>query len=278
MIYVESKKKSMKTLLQKYPNATILDITSKGKEPWVRISPFYPHGGIPIPPYPSNDFSMSVEGIWQGLKVFELEDIDTSKFEVQNMKGLKRTVRKFGKPLGHRKGVHGTELLDYLTARKEIYLRAYGWLLDNKANDVIQLLKAEAEKNDLVLLDFDTNGEIENTEKPLSHAALVKRYLEKKYPELANLNFNYPKLKKESEKKSDNKLIAKQKRNTQKNFTEEEIKEIIRLYRNKHSLQTLQDKYKASKDKIKQVLEKNNVPIRGKSNKKKNSVNQLSMF
>jgi len=191
MIYIESKKKSMKTLLKSYPNAKILDVTSKGDEPWVKVSPFYPHGGIPIPHSP-NYFAVSVEGIWQGLKVFELEDIDKSKFEVKNMKGIKRTVRKFGKPLGHRKGVNGTELLDYLTARKEIYLRAYGWLLDNKAHDTIQLLKAEAEKQDVVLLDFDTNGDIENTRRPLSHAALVKRYLEKKYPELATLSFAPP--------------------------------------------------------------------------------------
>ncbi len=183
----------MKSLLKMYPNAKILDVTSKGDEPWVKVSPFYPHGGIPIPHSPSY-FAVSVEGIWQGLKVFELEDIDKSKFEVKNMKGIKRTVRKFGKPLGHRKGVNGTELLDYLTARKEIYLRAYGWLLDNKANDIIQLLKEEAEKQDVVLLDFDTNGDIENIRRPLSHAALVKRYLEKKYPELASLVFVPPQI------------------------------------------------------------------------------------
>ena len=191
MIYIESKKKSMTTLLKKYPTAKILDVTSKGEEPWVKVSPFYPHGEIPIPHSP-NHFAVSVEGIWQGLKVFELEDIDKSKFEVKNMKGIKRTVRKFGKPLGHRKGINGTELLDYLTARKEIYLRAYGWLLDNKAHETIQLLKAEAEKQDLVFLDFDTNGDIENIRKPLSHAALVKLYLEKKYPELATLTFAPP--------------------------------------------------------------------------------------
>jgi hypothetical protein len=191
MIYVENKKKSIKTLLKNYPSALILDVTSKGEEPWVRVSPFYPHGGIPIP-YSPYWFAESVEGIWQGLKVFELEDIDISKFKVRNMKGLKRTVRKFGKPLGHRKGVDGTELLDYLTARREIYLRAYGWLLDNKAQDVILLLKEEAKKRDLVLLDFGTNGDLENTRQPLSHAALVKRYLEKKYPELATITFLPP--------------------------------------------------------------------------------------
>ncbi|HET9503099.1 MAG TPA: hypothetical protein VFO93_06140, partial [Hymenobacter sp.] len=37
--------------------------------------------------------------------------------------------------------------------------------------------------------DFDTNSDIDNPSKPLSHAALVKRYIEKKYPELATLTF-----------------------------------------------------------------------------------------
>jgi hypothetical protein len=188
MIYVESKKKAEKTLLKKYPNAEIIDITSQGEKPWVKISPFYPHGGIPVP-YSPNCYAMSVEGIWQGLKVFEDEGIDTSKFEITNMKGLKRTVRKFGKPLGHQKGVDGTELLDYLTARREIYLRIYGWVLDNKVNDIIIELKAKAEKKDIVLLDYNTNNEIYNPKQPLSHAVLVKKYLEKKYPELATLKF-----------------------------------------------------------------------------------------
>ncbi|MDR2126773.1 MAG: hypothetical protein LBP63_08085 [Prevotellaceae bacterium] len=194
MIYVENKKKKEKTLLQKYPNALILDITSKGEQPWVKLSPFYPHGNIPIPPYPSNYCAMSIEGIWQGLKVFETEDIDLSKFEIENMEGIKRTVRKFGKPLGHRNGVDGKELLDYPTARKEIYLRAYAWVLDNKVNDILEALKYFAATQDLVLLDYNTNEDLENFTKPLSHAGLVKKYLIKKYPVLATLTFEQKKV------------------------------------------------------------------------------------
>lgn len=188
MIYIENKKKSMNTLQKNYPDAIIIDVTSKGEEPWVKVSPFYPHGEIPIPFSPGY-FAVSVEGIWQGLKVFEMDGIDISKFNINNMVGIKRTVRKYGKPLGHRSGVNGTELFDYLTARYKIYLPAYAWMLDNKAQETIQLLRKEAENHDLVLLDFDTNGDLDNIKKPLSHAALVKRYLEKKYPELATIKF-----------------------------------------------------------------------------------------
>jgi hypothetical protein len=215
MIFIENKKRKKKALDHLYPNAEIIDVTSKGKEPYVRLSPFYPHGGIPVP-FTENIFSNSVEGIWQGLKVFEKEDIDLSKFEIQNMKGLKRTVRKFGKPLGHRKGINGIELLDYLTARFQIYLKSYAWVLQNKTMDVIELLKTKAETNDLVFLDYGTNGELENIKKPLSHAALVKKFIEKKYPEIGNQRFTQPIQKKvKTAKKPKKEKIEKVKRKRQ---------------------------------------------------------------
>ena len=203
MIFIESKKKVAKTLAKLYPKAEIIDVTSKGIEPYVRLSPFYPHGNIPVP-FSPNTFSYSVEGIWQGLKVFEQADIDTSKFAVKNMKGIKRTARKFGKPLGHRKGVNGTELLDYLTARKQIYLPSYAWLLQNKTTSEVDQLTQIALRQDVVLLDFETNSEIDNTKKPLSHAALIKKFIDKKYPELTEKRFTQPLEPKPKKKKSDN--------------------------------------------------------------------------
>jgi hypothetical protein len=181
MIFIDSKKKKAATLAKLYPNAEVIDVTSKGTEPFVRFSPFYPHGNIPVP-FSQNTFSFSVEGIWQGLKVFEKSDIDISKFEVQNMKNLKRTVRKFGKPLGHRKGISGTDLLGYLEARKQIYLPSYSWVLENKVTSEIDRLMDIAQRKDLVLLDFEINADIENASKPLSHAALVRKFIEQKMP------------------------------------------------------------------------------------------------
>jgi hypothetical protein len=196
MIFVESKRKSLKNLKKKYPKSEVIDITSKGHQPFVRFSPFYPHGKIPIP-YSENKYSMSVEGIWQGLKVFKSEGIDKSKFFITNMRGIKRTERRFGKVLGHQKGIFSDEILDYKTARKEIYLRTYAWVLDNILNKEINELKDIALKSDLILLDFETNLDIENLNKSLSHAGLVKKYLEKKFPELVDIKFT----KYETEKK-----------------------------------------------------------------------------
>lgn len=183
VIYIENIKKSLSSLKKKYPDALIIDLTSKGEEPWIQLSPFFPHGDIPIP-FSSGYFAYSVEGIWQGLKIFKKEKIDTAKFLIKNMVGIKRNVKKLGKPLGHSKGIYGEEILDYLTARHDIYLSSYTWVLDHKVQKTLQILKNEAGKRDVVLLDFTTNGDINNLKKPLSHAALVKSYLEKKYPEL----------------------------------------------------------------------------------------------
>lgn len=186
MICIENHRKSHKTLTKLYPEAKIVDVTSRGDMPFVMLSPFYPHGGIPVP-FSRDTYSWTVEGIWQGLKVFEDEGIDTSKFEIQDMKGIKRTVRKFGEPLGHRAGINGEELLDYIGARKQIYLPSYRWILENKAYEAIQRLENLAMGNDLVLLDYNTNDDIDDPSKPLSHASLVRDYLIEKHPDFINL-------------------------------------------------------------------------------------------
>lgn len=181
MIYIESKRKSEKKILEKYPNALILDVTSKAKNALVKLSPFYPHGDIPVP-YSEGILSKSVEGIWQALKVFEKSDIDLTTLGNDKMKNIKRTTRKFGNIIGHRKGIHSKELLSYLDARIKIYLPSYLWILTNKVSDIIERLKIASEEQDIVLLDYTTNSDILNFKKPLSHAFLIKAYIENQYP------------------------------------------------------------------------------------------------
>ncbi|MBP5381614.1 MAG: hypothetical protein J6Y39_07815 [Bacteroidaceae bacterium] len=181
MIIIESKRKKPETILKKYPKAILADVTSSAKDGLVKLSPFYPHGGIPVP-FSEGYTATCVEAIWQGLKVFEGCDVDTSLFANDTMKGLKRTVRKYGKPLGHRKGVYGTELLGYIEARKKIYIPTYKWMLENKVTHIIERLREASKTKTIVLLDYDTNVDVENTKKPLSHASLIKAYIEGIYP------------------------------------------------------------------------------------------------
>lgn len=182
MIIIESKRKKPENILKKYPDAILADVTSSAKDGLVKLSPFYPHGGIPVP-FSDGYTATCVEAIWQGLKVFESCDVDTSLFSNDTMKGLKRTVRRYGAPLGHRRGVHGTELLGYIEARKQIYIPTYRWVLENKVTSIIDRLReASNAGKTIVLLDYDTNADVDNAKKPLSHASLIKAFVEKKYP------------------------------------------------------------------------------------------------
>ena len=181
MIIIESKRKKAATILKKYPDAILADVTSGAKDGLVKLSPFYPHGGIPVP-FSEGYTATCVEAIWQGLKVFEGEDVDIQMFYNDTMKNIKRTVRRLGKPLGHRKGVNGTELLGYIEARKQIYIPAYRWVLENKVASIIERLREASKTKAIVLLDYDTNSDVENVKKPLSHASLIKAYAEGIYP------------------------------------------------------------------------------------------------
>ncbi|MBD1922493.1 hypothetical protein NDI37_01855 [Funiculus sociatus GB2-A5] len=175
-LFVKSRRTS-RDLRQRYGEAAIVDLTSRGSEPWLRFSPFYPHGGIPVPFSPGH-FSMSVEGIWQGLKVFESADVDKSKLSITNMKGIKRTTRIYGKVLGHRAGLTGDKLLSYADARRVIYLPSYKWVLENCLGNQLDELKQLSAEQTVLLLDYETNCDLDDLSSPLSHAGLVKRYLE----------------------------------------------------------------------------------------------------
>lgn len=181
MILVESKRKKIENILKKYPNAIIADVTSKAKDGLVKLSPFYPHGGIPIP-FSDGMTATCVEAVWQGLKVFEGADVDVEMFKNDTMKNVKRTVRKYGKPLGHRKGVSGEELLGYIEARKQIYIPTYRWMLEHKTIEIIERLREASKTKTIVLLDYNTCCDVDDPKKPLSHAFLVKAYAEGLYP------------------------------------------------------------------------------------------------
>ena len=140
MLVIDSKRKKRENILKKYPDAIIADVTSHAEDDLIKLSPFYPHGGIPVP-FSEGVTATCVEAVWQGLKVFESADVDLKMFKNDSMKNIKRTVRKFGKPLGHSKGVKGTELLNYIEARKLIYIPTYKWVLENKVQGIIARLR-----------------------------------------------------------------------------------------------------------------------------------------
>lgn len=180
-IYVENRKLKIEKIVGRHPGALICDLTSKSDSDEYRVlSPFFPHYFIPVPGM--NATSACVEGVWQGLKVFENYGVDISCFRNDTMKDIKRTVRRFGKPLGH---WYGDKLLPYFEARMLIYLPTYKWVLENgdSAKNAINNIKEALKKQDVVFLDYNTNCDVRDCRTPLSHAGLVKLYIEDKYPE-----------------------------------------------------------------------------------------------
>ena len=166
-----------KKQIENYRNKTytIIDVTSKSNSQYVKFSPFYPHGNIPIPGI-SNLFADSVEGIWQGLKQFEDGGTDYRKFFIRNMKNIKRSCRKYGRVLGHKFNDGANDIvLNYYEARKQIYVPAYTWVLEKNLR--VELFNIIENSNKIVLLDYTTNENIEDLSTPFSHASLVKKYL-----------------------------------------------------------------------------------------------------
>ena len=185
MIVVLNKRKKTDNIYKEYgEDCLIIDVTSKAPDAFVRLSPFYPHGNIPIPN--SKATSECVEGVWQGLKVFENEGVSLKSFKNKTGKNIKRTVRKLGVPKGHQLGIDSSELLGYLAARKRIFLPTYQYMLTNYCEDLIHKLRSLSENSTVILLDYTTNGDIYNLKTPLSHAQLVKAYCESKYDKLVD--------------------------------------------------------------------------------------------
>lgn len=154
--------------LSKLPEGAVLyDVSSRAKPPFVKLSPFYPHGMIPVPGMPGQ-VSDSVEGVWQGLKVLG-GDIDASYFEG---KGKKRR----GKPAGHR---FGEELLGYIEARHRIYIPSYTYMWKACIGQDLRELFFSRARAGVVqhFHDFDDNADPDDPRTPLAHASLLVRLL-----------------------------------------------------------------------------------------------------
>ena len=175
-IFVENRRKKKENILKLHPGAEIIDVTSNSDSEFKKLSPFYPIGNIPVPGM-EGETALCVEGIWQGLKVFENYNYDKSYFAIST-KNIKRTFRKFGRVEGH---YYKGKLLSYVDARKTIYLPAYQYVLEGNMKSLVDKLRIIAMHKPLVLLDYTTNDSILNPSKPLSHAAVIKAAILKDY-------------------------------------------------------------------------------------------------
>ena len=157
---------------RKPPSGTLwIDVSSGGESPLDQFSPFYPHGGIPIPGM-SGEKADSVEGIWQGLKVIR-GSIAPRFFEGTGRK-------RVGKPRGHQFG-NDSRLLNIVEARRKIYLPAYEWVLENRIEqELIEGFVEHAFRGiSQYFYDREDSGSI-GKDAPLAHAKLLVDFINRK--------------------------------------------------------------------------------------------------
>lgn len=58
-----------------------------------------------------------------------------------------------------------------------------GLILENKLKKLVTAIRIISKNKPVVLLDYNTNPDVNNSKKPLSHASLIKAYIEGNYPE-----------------------------------------------------------------------------------------------
>lgn len=148
-----------------------IDVSSTAEPPLDTLSPFHPHGGIPIPGMPGRTAD-SVEGVWQGLKVIG-GDIAPRFFEGAGQK-------RVGKPAGHRFGDSG-RLLGLVDARRRIYIPTYEWMLEHRVDPrVLDTFVARAFRGvPQFFHDREDNGSIDK-DRPLAHARVLVDFLNRR--------------------------------------------------------------------------------------------------
>jgi hypothetical protein len=165
-IAVIKKRATAKIDRAKADGFVVIDVTSKSMSKFKFLSPMMHVKDIDVPGT-GGKTSKTVEGAWQGLKVFEESPADPKYFTRPGPARLKRR----GTCRGHE--YENGELLGYIEARKKIYVPMYMQHLE-ACEGILKELKQYPK---LVLLDYFDNCDIENASQPLAHASLVKQWL-----------------------------------------------------------------------------------------------------
>ena len=149
-----------------WPGAIVLDVTLGGGMEC--LDPAFPIGKVDVPK--SFKKALSVMGMWEGLKIFSKKEIiDESYFLSEKKLGKERNCKSYGKLVGVK---IGDEVIEIERAVDEIYKKEYVENIKKRFGRIIEGLKRESEKRNVVLLDYDFE------KYPVSHAMLIKEMIE----------------------------------------------------------------------------------------------------
>lgn len=161
--YVENAKAARKN----WPGAVVLDVTMGGG--MEKLDPSFPIGKVSVPECKGK--ALSIFGMWEGLKVFKRkEEIDESYFLSERKLGKARNSKSYGKLLGLK---IGDEVMEFEKAVDEVFKKEYERNIRERFGKILEGLKRESEKRNVVLLDYDFER------YPVSHAMMIKEMIEK---------------------------------------------------------------------------------------------------
>lgn len=159
-----------------------VDVSCTSTDPtFRRFSPIHPHGPLPVPGL-ADAVSWTVEGAWNGLKVFEGEGIDASRFSVR---AKKRSAfqRRAGGARGSLVGfLHGGRLVSAAEAAAAVYEPCYArCIAEHLRAETAFLVALVREGNRVALLDSCPAADDE--EAAPSHAHVLRAHLAKELAE-----------------------------------------------------------------------------------------------
>jgi hypothetical protein len=70
MVQVASRRRKPASVTREFPDSVVVDVTTRGPQPWVQLTPFYPHGGneniddLPSPPSHTALIARYLTGRW----------------------------------------------------------------------------------------------------------------------------------------------------------------------------------------------------------------------
>lgn len=124
----------------------------------------------------AGELSDTVEGVWQGLKVIR------GRIAPRYFRGP--GAKRGGKPSGH---LFGKKLLGVAAARRLIYVPTYEWVLENRISPELieRFVRAALAGVTQHFHDVGDNGDPNDADQPLAHAAVLVRYLNRRCAERA---------------------------------------------------------------------------------------------
>ena len=157
--------KNVKEAQKIWQKALVFDVTLGGA--MEKMDPSFPIEKVKIPGI--RKWALSLNGVWEGLKVFSKKnEIDSTYFFNEKKLGKTRKCKSYGNLIGVK---IGEEVLDVEKGIEEVFVKGYKYLLENRYDGLMNVIKNAAKEKVVVLLDYNEDR------YPVSHAEMIKDYI-----------------------------------------------------------------------------------------------------